>query len=232
MFTSLNSKELWSDYTHIINFQWYMLLLWPSHTAVFNTIYRGDWILDFAYYVLSEKKGYFSKDSFDVDDGSLVMFTNSNKLYTLSLEHTGNVSSEADLSVWYSFNPVRGYQYHEFVWEMMNLNRATDDVSISYEDWEMKICVSPKYKDWQCVGTKIIMSDLQMKFWYQWFIKWMKVYWRKHNVWYWESVFNLEWDKDDWQYYQTLAWMFFESKLCSLLKKLIILEWLYDLTHI
>lgn len=209
MFTSLNSKELWSDYTHIINFQWYMLLLWPSHTAVFNTIYRGDWILDFAYYVLSEKKGYFSKDSFDVDDGSLVMFTNTNKLYTLSLEHTGNVSSDSDLSVWYSFNPVRSYQYHEFVWEMMNLNRATDDVSISYEDWDMKICVSPKYKDWQCVGTKIIMSDLQMKFWYQWFIKWMKVYWKKHNVWYWESVFNLEWDKDDWQYYQTLAWMFF-----------------------
>ena len=219
MFTSLNSKELWADYTHALEFQWYVLLLWPSHTAIFNMIYREGWVIDFAFYCLSNKKWYFSKDSFDIDDWSLLIFTNTKKLYSLSIEHSWNITSEQDLSVGYSFVPQRWYQYHEFVGELMNLDRNRDDLSLSFEDGELKIFISPKYRDWKCAGTKIIMSDLQMQFWYQWIINWLKVVWKKENVWFGEYLYSLYWDKDNWKDYNTLAWMYFgEQTLFSPMK--------------
>ncbi len=208
-FTSFNSKELGNDYTHIVNFQAYMILLWPSHTAVFKNVYRWDGVMDFAFFELSSKKWYFSKDSFDSDWSMLAIFTNTNKAYVLQLEYVWAITSESDLSVWFTFNPVWSYQFSEYVWERQNLDPDYEDVNLNYEDWEMRICVSPKYKDNNCVGTKIYLSDLQMKFWYQWIINWEKINWYSSWMWYGESIYYLEWDKDNWKYYPTVAWMFF-----------------------
>lgn len=208
-FTSSNSKELVSSYTDMLKFQWYIVLLGPSHVWVFNAIYKDQWILDFAYFMLSDKKWYFSRDSFDVESGNLAIYTNTKKLYTLSLEYVWNVTSDADLSKWFQFNPVWWFNYMPEWGEMDMLDSEKDDVSLSYEDWELRIMVSPKYNEWNCVWTKIYQTDLKNKFQYTWIIKWIKVSWFKNWIRYWEDLYYLEWDKDNWEYFKTSISMFF-----------------------
>ncbi len=210
MFTSVNSSPIWRDYTHVINFSSYMLLLWPSHTGVFATRYKWEWVIDFAFCELDDKKWYFSADSFESDAGTLIIYTNTKKLYSLSVEYTWLVTSEADLNIGFFFKALRWYQFSEYEWERKQLRVGIDDVSITLADWEFQMCTSPKYdKNLEVVWTQIYQREAGKKFRYKRIVWGMKIRWSKAGVRFWEYVYDWTWDKDDWEDFKTVAGMFF-----------------------
>lgn len=199
-FYTNNFIPLSRNYTDAIYlYDQYIILLWTDTMLWLRPIYdtQGNFVT-VNYQLISDTLWYFSRWSWDVDNGYAVIMASNHTLYMITPEIQYNNLS-------FKLDPV----YSKYDEDFSFLNSIDNRVYISANNRERYIFITTaqlRSTSWACIYTKIYQKNAKNSFWHRHIIDNKIIRWYKHKTWFGEFVYceNCEW-KDDWVYFKTIV---------------------------
>ena len=193
-FKSTNSFIPWRNYTDLVSFWDYIIVIWPSSTAVLYPYSASPGNISSYWSILSKSKWYIDRQWFDVDDSNLFIVTNTKKLFGLSLDVTSSLEGR------FVAKPIRAYQSGPIANELSKFNLEDwDRVSLSVEDREIKIFFISSN------GTKIKVRNMEHNFWRTYMITNASISFFKNNTRFGKGIFDRIGNKDNGEYFKTIT---------------------------